>query len=193
MTGRQGRREPEGLIIVSHWWHGSDLSCSEWVASIAFACQTPGHQITRWLLRPFKMFYRSCICPCSFYICKSVEFRWVIMGGNASQALWCWVHAMPALARRSGLVRQPQLFWFLEHPDRLSCSPRCSGAKPGLLSSRLCGWKDEMTPMEACCPSLQMHVCCLFIFLPLPVVFEEELLGCRSRNCFGMSAKGALW
>lgn len=131
MTGRQGRREPQGLIIVSHWWHGSDLSCSEWAASIAFACQTPGHQITRRLLRSFKMFYRYCTCPCSF--CKSVEFRRVIMGGSASHPLWCSVHARtsqevgacqtaPALlVHRASwwTLLQPSLSWGQTRPSQL--------------------------------------------------------------------------
>lgn len=45
MTGQQGKRELEGLVTVSHRWHGSDLSRGNWVVPIAFACQTPGHQI----------------------------------------------------------------------------------------------------------------------------------------------------
>lgn len=66
------------------------------------------------------------------------------------------------------------------------------GAKPGPLSSRLYGQKDQITPVEACCPPIPVRVCCLFLFLPLPVVFQEEILSCRSKNCFCMSAKGAL-
>lgn len=48
MADQEGKRESESLVTVSYWWLGPDLSWDEWVVSITFAWQTPGHQTTKW-------------------------------------------------------------------------------------------------------------------------------------------------
>lgn len=104
MTGQQGKREPEGLVTLSCWRHGSDLSWGEWVASVAFACQTPGHQIMRWFLEPLKIFYGACICPRSFYFCKAAVLRQCLLPweGVPPQAMWDWAAAQRHLRWRGG-------------------------------------------------------------------------------------------
>lgn len=137
------------------------------MASIAFACQTPGHQITRWLLKPFKIFYRACAHPCSFYFCRSAVLRQGVITGGASHP----VHSRGAVVLHRGTCTSQEVGACQAAPSPPSPpSPvACAASALTLLQPRLT-WGQLKTSqlytlrggsdglLDACCPPSQTHL-----------------------------------